>query len=346
MKLLLLPFRIISVLITALGKILVPIAELLRVVIGLFVFFIGLGLVIGVIMSTGILFGIFSGIGLPILWATDVSELSIPLHAFSNAFPTWTVVAAFFGAIIPSIFLLLLGISIIARRVVFNATVGWSMFVVFFLSVAALSVGIPRIVYNFKEHGEHKVEKAFQITGKTAVLRINETGLDDYEGVDLYLRANDDPGFLLVQTFEAQGPTRLKAAENAQMVDYNVTLQDSVFYFDSNLRFKDDAIFRGQQLRMTLYIPYNTPFVIGDGMYRLINQYIGDWSVREGNTWMMTQQGLKCLTCPVEEMDTDQSTYYDRSDSTQDQYGLSGFDELNVSGFVDLRVYQGDEYSV
>jgi len=42
------------------------------------------------------------------------------------------------------------------------------------------------------------------------------------------------------------------------MVTYQVDLQDSILTFDSNISFKPDAIFRGQELEMTLFIPYHT----------------------------------------------------------------------------------------
>lgn len=345
-KILLFPFRLIAFLINALAKIVGPLMEVLRVAIGLFVFFLGMGFILSVIVCTGIIFGLFSGAGFPMFWGVEFNELSLPLDAFRNSFPTWTTIAAFFGAIIPCIFLMLLGISIIAKRIVFSAAIGWSMFVIFFLSVAVLSVGIPRIVYSFKEEGEYKVEHTYQLNGKTAVLKLRETGLDDYEGASLVIRGYHGADFKLEQTFEAQGGTRLKATEYAQMVDYHVDFQDSIFTFDSNISFKEDAIFRAQRLEMLLYVPYNQPFLIGDGMYRLISQYLGDWSLREGNTWIVTEDGLKCTTCPPEPEEENEEEEESSSLGVHDQYGLSGFEEVNVSGFIDLKIYRGDEFSV
>jgi hypothetical protein len=130
------------------------------------------------------------------------------------------------------------------------------------------------------------------------------------------------------------------------MIEYNVDFQDSVFTFDSNISFKEDAIFRAQRLDMILYVPYNQPFLVGDGMYRLISQYLGDWSVREGNTWIVTENGLKCISCPPEPEEEDDDNDNDSTLGVHDQYGLSDFDEVNVSGFIDLKIYRGDEFSI
>ena len=60
------------------------------------------------------------------------------------------------------------------------------MFVLFFVSVAILSVSIPKIVYSFKEEGEYKVETTYNLNGKTAVFHINEVGMDDYDAFHLH----------------------------------------------------------------------------------------------------------------------------------------------------------------
>ena len=112
----------------------------------------------------------------------------MPLEVFANSFSGWLIFAAFIAAIIPAIFIMILGVSVIARKYVFGPTVGWTMFVLFFVSVAMLSVSIPKIVYSFKEEGEYKVENSYNLNGKTAVFKINEVGMDDYDAASLTLK--------------------------------------------------------------------------------------------------------------------------------------------------------------
>lgn len=331
-KILLFPFRVIGIVLQALAKIIGPLVEALRVVIGIMIMIMGISLLLSVLVSGGIAFGIISGAG-NIPWATDYNQFSIPVDAFMRAFPGWVITAAFISAIIPPLFIILLGISTIARRIVFSATVGWSLFVLFILCSAMLAVGIPKIVMAFKEEGEHRIETNYTPTGKTTVLRIRETGLDDYHGSALTLKGHTGSEFKLQQNFRAQGSTRLHAIENAKMVDYNVTLQDSVFTFDSNITFRPDAVFRGQELDMILYIPYNKPFIIENGMVHLLDQYI-EYDARDGQTWEMTDKGLRCITCPQP------------TEEEVNQADLHDFDELDMRGIFDVKIYRGNEYAV
>ena len=334
-KILLFPFRLIGLLLNVLGKILVPLLEIFRVGVGIVVILLGVSLMFTTVITGGVLVGLFSAASLPGP-AFHFDEISMPLEVFANSFSGWMVFAAFIAAIIPSVFITLLGASIIAKKYVFGSTVAWSMFVLFFVSVAMLSVAIPRIVYSFKEEGEFREETTYNLPGKKAVFHINEVGMDDYNAVSLTLKGHEGKDFRLVQIFKAQGATKQKAIENAQMIDYTVDLKDSVLTFDSNIQFKPDAIFRAQRLDMTLYIPYNYPFVMDESTSRFISQYV-DYEDMDGYTWEMNEKGLKCLSCPITE---------EEKNNVADDFGLTDFDELEIRGVFNVNIDRGDEYAV
>jgi Putative auto-transporter adhesin, head GIN domain len=295
----------------------------------------GASLIFGAVIVGGVLIGLFSASAFtwPILSNNDIS---MPLEVFTNSFSGWMVVAAFFAALIPAILILLLGASIIVKKYVFSPSVGWGMFVLFFVSVAILSVSIPRIVYSFKEKGEYKMEQTLKLTGKTAVFHVNEVGMDDYPGVTLTLRGYEGTDFKLAQTFKAQGATRQKAIENARMVEYAIATQDSTITFDSNIQFKNDAIFRVQRLDMVLHIPFGHPFIMDEATSRFISQYIEHENL-DGYSWEMTEKGLKCITCPRSAED---------EEKIADQFGLSNFDELDIRGMFDIHIERSDEFAV
>ncbi|MDZ7646137.1 MAG: hypothetical protein U5K54_02555 [Cytophagales bacterium] len=73
-----------------------------------------------------------------------ITEFGLPLEAFRNSFPSWTAFFVFTLLLVPALFINLIGNSIIAKRIVFNAMVGWSLFVLFFVSVAAVGISIPQ----------------------------------------------------------------------------------------------------------------------------------------------------------------------------------------------------------
>jgi hypothetical protein len=189
---------------------------------------------------------------------------------------------------------------------------------------------VPRIVYAFHEEGEYEVETMYKISGKTAVLKVNENG-SDYDGTRLTLRGYQGTDFKLVQSFKSQGSSRRQAIENAKMVSYNVSFIDSILVFDEDLTFNEDAVFRGQHLNMILYIPYDFPFTMDEGMSRFISQYV-DSEYLNGYTWKMTRKGLECIDCHA------------AGDETLSE--LRDFDEVEVSGKFDLRILQGNTYAV
>lgn len=329
-RILLLPFRLIGILLTALGKLIGPLAEVLRVIIGLVIIFTGIALVFSIVVTASVLFGLFTAGFVSTPWLAEFNEMNLPLEVFTRAFPGWVAGAALVATLVPGIFLILLGSSVIARKMVFHGTAGWALLALFFASVIMLAVGVPRIIYAFHEEGSYEIETLYDIKGDTAVLKLNES-THDYHGTRLTLRGYDGTAFKLVQTFEAQGSSRHQAEENARMVDYQVTFADSVFTFDEDLRFKEDAVFRGQHLNMVLYIPYDFPFILEEEMGRFISQYV-DSDYLDGYTWKMTPNGLECINC------------HDGSAETLSD--LQDFDEVEISGNFDLRITQAEHFSV
>jgi phage shock protein PspC (stress-responsive transcriptional regulator) len=331
-KILLFPFRLIGMIITTLGKILVPLIEVLRVAIGIFVTFLGLVLSFAVIVAFGVIFGIFTRNSLGM--GGEMADFGFPVNVFSNTFPSLTVLAAFILVIIPTIFIILLGISTIAKRIIFGNAIGWTLFVFFFASAVVLAITVPRIVYAFKEEAEYKVETTYEPTGKRLLLKMNESGLDHYNATRLTLKGYEGKNVKLVQSFEAHGSTRINAIENAKMITYHADFKDSVLTFDSNMQFKEDAKFRAQQLNLTLYIPYDMPYTMDKDLNRFVTNYFSNDDLEEDNTWKMTEKGHVCLTCP------------EKKESDGDSSDLTDFNAIDVSGAADIEITQGDHYSV
>lgn len=345
-KIVLFPFRALAAVIKFLGEILGPVLrggiEAFRVIIGVLILLTGIGMVFSVLLGFGLLLGVISASSLPDSWnVAHFDGGNFPVEAVKASFPMWTVVAAFFVAFIPSLFIQMLGSSIIAKRVVFRGMFGWSMFVVFFISVIIVSFTLPRIILSFKEEGDYRVEKSFKLNGKTAVFKINETGLDDYHVTNILIKGYDGKEIKLNEKFIAQGRTRKRAIENAQMVTYNVQQADSVLTFDSNITFNKDATFHAQRLEMELLVPYDQKFVIDGDLWRIIDN-AGRWSYSETNksqTWSITKKGLECTTCP-------ELPKSEQGLGEHDQFGLKDFDELDITGVFNLDIRQGDAYSI
>lgn len=335
-KIILFPFRLIGMILTGIGKLIRPLLEVIRVAIGVLITFLGLSLVLSVIITTGILIGVISGTSVPIHLGVPFNEASLPIDAMSRAVPTLAIVAAFIASLIPGIFITLLGISAIAKRIVFSSVVGWSMFVLFLASLLVLSFTIPKIVYSFKQDGELKSESVYQLptANKRIVLKINETGLDDYIRPRVEIKGYSGNEVKMVQIIESQGMSRQVAIENAKMVDYRVTVQDSVYTFDSNLTFKKDGVFRGQRAIIELYVPFDYPFYIDDD-FRLSNIGWYNNSEFQNNTWVISKdtKDFKCVSCPVVEVSEEEA-------ETERINSLSDYNEVEISGFFDVTIIQ------
>jgi len=347
-KILLFPFRLIALIITGLGKALGPIllflVDFIRIAAGAFMVFAGVVMIFSIVVVLGALLGIISTAS----WNPTIltmGDIGFPLEVMADTFPVITVVAAFFGILIPCVVFILLGISLIAKRIIFNATVGWSLFAVFVLSVITLSANVPAIVYKFREDGEYRVTETYDLGNKMAFLTLHEVGLEDYNVTRLRLRGYEGPEYKLEKVFESQGSSRKNAIENAQMIDYNVTLEDSVFVFDSNIKFKDHAVFRAQRLELTLFIPYNKPFKMSEDLeyiiYNTIHRAGYDvWDMPD-NTWMFTEEGLKCITCD----ESDEKGTASIGDFDQD-YDFRNFQAIEISSAFIVDIEQGDQYKV
>lgn len=338
-RIILFPFRLLATILSGLGRIIGPIfnvaLEAARIFIGLVLVMLGLGLTLSVLFGFAIMLGFISASAFPSFWGLE-PYTSLPIESIREAFSGWLLLFGFLAAIIPTAFLLILGISVIGRKLIINSVVGWTMFVLFFVSVAVLSAMVPALILNYKEQGEVREEKTFAIAG-TPVLRLNEVGMNDYRVTDLDLRGYDGNDLKLVLRFEAQGNDIKKAQENAKLVDYTVQQQDSILVFDSNIHFRPDTRFSFQRLDIDLFVPYNRPFAIEPEVWRLIRNYYDVDDMTQ--TFIIDKNGgLQCISCP--------NTSPNRVNAPVDQFGLRDFNEIRATAYADLNLVQGDEFAI
>jgi len=343
-KILLFPFRLIATVISGLGKAFGPflmfLVEAIRVIVGIFMVMIAVSMLFALIVALGVLLGTVSG-------AEGYVLGNLPLHLIRDSIPVFSAITAFCSLFIPALALALLGVTIIAKRKIIPASVGWSMFAIWIISVLGLGLTLPRVVQEYKTEGTHRVVDNYDLQGKKAILQLNEVGMDDYQMTKLRLYGHDGDQFKLVSKFNSRGRTRQEAVKNAQMVNYQVELEDSILTFDSNITFKEDAHFRGQALSMELYIPYDQEFFMNEDLKYIIRNtiYRSGFSVSqmEGNTWVFTESGLRCLTC--EYQDEDEDDYYYGGDYYE-SFDVGPFTGLEVGDDFIVNIMQADSFSV
>lgn len=339
-KILLFPFRLIAMIIEAIGRLIGPFAKLLvdmiRIIIGVAFVFVGSISILSIIIAVGAIIGIFSS-DLVDTSFFDLGHLGIPFDTMTNGIPAWTIAAACAATIIPFFFLILLGSTIIARRMTFSSNTGWTLFGGFVISIIILAVNIPTIAINFSEEGEYRKIETYDIAKNIAVLKLNDNGYKEYDVVSLNIRGYSGSEYKLEHIFESQGSSRRDAEENARMVSHNVELRDSTLYFDSDLTFDRNAIFRAQRLDMILYVPYGAKFMVDDDMRELLrNSYRFRRYNMNDNIWSFTSDGLECLTC-----EKDFSYSYDDDNESialnddNDDWSEGDFDNKSTASLAD-----------
>lgn len=304
-QILLTPFRLIGQVIEGIGSALGPlgrfILSVIRVFIGLIVFFIGLGLTIAPIVALSVYFGVLTTEEYRVLMD------NFPIELFSNLVPIWLIIAASSLLIIPGLILILLGLSVIAAKNLVNGRVALVALGLWLLCVGISAFQIPRIVALFKSENWYKVETAVPVTSGTLILRLDPVGEETtFNEVNLKLEGTADTLVTLREEFFSRGKTKAEAMERAQKIGYNYSVGDSVITFDEGFDLSTIESFRDQKLNLILEIPYERPFIMERSLLEILRNTIyrsgyRNADVSENSVWTFNEAGLVCLTCPLED---------------------------------------------
>jgi phage shock protein PspC (stress-responsive transcriptional regulator) len=354
-KILLFPFRLIAIILTGLARALGPIAkfivEFIRIILGVALTIVGLAMLFSILVVGGVYLGLMAG--------SDVVHIgSFPIELIHNTITPLSFIAGIIVIGIPALAILFIGLSIASKTRIPNATVGWAMFALWLMGIIGLSFTLPSVIYDFRNEGEYSTTSYYQIDGKQLVLDVNEKGFEEYDGVRLKLRGYDGDRIKLVQDFSARGATKSEARDHARSIEYNVVQQDSVLIFDSNLNFKRQTRFRGQDLLMTMYIPYGQTFIMKNDFDHLIYYSFGYQGFSSsqiiGNTWMFNPTGLECLTCTNFSSSSERRReHYENLYEENLQPGNNDkifdnkdFNELKIIGPYKVNIVRGETYRV
>ncbi|MEB2777963.1 PspC domain-containing protein [Algoriphagus sp. D3-2-R+10] len=303
-QILLTPFRIIGQVIEAIGSALGPLGifflNVIRVIFGLFVFFLGLGLTIAPIFSLAVYMGIFTNDDYRVLMD------NFPVELFSNLVPLWLVIGASFLLIIPGIIIILLGLSVLMQKNLIGARFGFVALGLWLLCVGICAFQIPLIVAQFKEENWHKIENNVPVTEGIMILRLNPIGEEStFNIVNLKIEGTADSLVTLREDFFSRGKTKEEAMNNAKMIGYNYAVLDSIITFDEGYDISNLETFRDQKLNLILEIPYEKPFIMERSVLEILRNTIyrngfKSSDVSQNTIWTFNQQGLVCLTCKEE----------------------------------------------
>ncbi|NMM49368.1 PspC domain-containing protein [Marinigracilibium pacificum] len=356
-KILLFPFRLIAMFFQWLSRVLGPllkfIVEAIRVIIGVFITFVGLAVAVSTIIGLAAVLGITA--------APDNMVIDgVPISIFTEMVPTIGVLGAFLIVIIPAVMLAIAGISIISRRWVLNTGVGWSFLAAWFISIAVVAATIPKTINNWSDEGYVETEEIFNnVQGKQLVLRLSDIyeddnnlfsrDINDYNEIRLQLRGHDEDYVKVVKKISARGSSFENARNYAEKVSYDVVQDDSTIVFDREIKFDKEASWRAQEVTVTLYIPYQTPVHVESGFNSIISRTLSKYGFSRSdfsnNTWVFNPEGLQCMTCSSE-YDSKYSYEYDYNGRDGEIIEFDSISSLVIDEAFNVKINQGEKYSV
>ncbi|MEB2784960.1 PspC domain-containing protein [Algoriphagus persicinus] len=340
-QILLTPFRIIGQVIEAIGSALGPLGmfflNVIRVIFGLFVFFIGLGLTITPIFSLAVYMGIFTNDDYRVLMD------NFPVELFSNLVSIWLVIGASFLLIIPGIIIVLLGLSVLMQKNLIGARFGFVALGLWLLCVGISAFQIPLIIAQFKEENWHKIEQNVPVTEGIMILRLNPIGEEStFNNVNLKLEGTADSVVTLREDFFSRGKTKAEAMNNAKLIGYNYSVLDSIITFDEGYDISNLSTFRDQKLNLFLEIPYEKPFIMERSLLEILRNTIYRNGFRssdlsQNTIWTFNQQGLVCLTCKEEVVQVDEENSegvnFDVEEPDTGEYNREQLDSISRAKF-------------
>jgi len=301
-KLLLAPFRFLGSVINLLGKALGPfgafLLAIIRVIFGLIIFTVGMVLLIFPLA--------FLGLYTELLSNNDWSSMfeGFPINTIAELLPVWLAVALSVIVFIPSMVLVLLGISVLIKKNLIDGRFGLVIFGIWIMCILAGAFQAPKIIGQFKYEDSFTVDQTMDTPEGILVLTAERNGMEDGELglVKLQLKGHEKNEMMVSQKFISKGSNRKDAIENASQVSYELALTDSVLVFDKTLTFPDSAIYRMQHLDQILFIPQNKVFVIDRKLLSIIKYTFGQGGYKSRdlnsrNYWVFNENGLLCLNC-------------------------------------------------
>ena len=122
--------------------------------------------------------------------------------------------------------------------------------------------------------------------------------------VKIITSENDSVSVFIVKT--ASGKQKAEASLRAKNINYNAAQQDSVLLLNTNFSFAIKDKYRNQEVEVLIKLPKNKVIYLDNSLKRLLYDVENVNGIFDGEMvgkyWMMTANGLNCLSCTKEEL--------------------------------------------
>ena len=149
----------------------------------------------------------------------------------------------------------------------------------------------------------------------------------------------------LIAMKRARGQSGEYARLNAASILALSSVKDSIISLPFTFTLLNNQVYRKQELLYTLEIPLGVKFTLDQGIYSniKINSNNGDIYAHPGSTYSVTKNGIVCDDC---------AQSYGSGNIDLSMYPLNipvfghQYDKVDVSSSINLKVIQGNEYSI
>ena len=308
-----------------LGRFMAGTGKVIFKIIAIFIVIIGVLFLLALIIGTAA----FQG-----FWDASIYEF-FPFSIINEGNRGVILFSAFIVCFIPILALVLFSIRVAFSKQAINKTLSFALLIIWLAGAATVGYQAAKISSEFKQHAE-LTETTELKTLPTYIIDIdrskyfskedsvayhidgnqrNKIVIDDFEdgpfvspnNVRINIIKSETGVTRLVQKFESQGKTFQSALQNAQNISYTYTAKESSLIFNPRFQLRKGSIWRNQEVWINLEIPVGTKVIIKEDSYRYINNY-GTWDCADKendsndySTWVMTEDGLRCVAQLKEE---------------------------------------------
>lgn len=358
-KIVLFPFRLIGVFFSFLGKLVGPIATLLKIFAGVIIIILGISISFSAMVALGAFFGVMNANE----W---ISTGSGEFNQILREIPSYGAIFAFFTAFVPGLALIIAGIMLIAKKVIGNKNFWASLLLLWLVGIIGTTSIATQFSINFNKREVIETEHTYDIP-KEEVLVLDASKDDIYSisnrpGFDIS-STNLDKLYLNKQ-LKSNGPTEEKAKQFASNIQYNIVQTGATLVFDNTLRVKDGDPFRDQDVRLKIEIPVGKKFRFSKRFlesfgypYHSFDDINKDYSGE--NTFVFEDNGrVVCLDCPesdpyeVVDEDFDFDRFAGDFENVENRsYNkkitlISSFDEIKAAKNFKILYVKGDSLQV
>lgn len=376
-KLLLFPFRIVAMIFSGLAPLMKFLVVIARIFAGLIMIAIGASALLGLITA------LFAVLGLGTWDFGQIDNDLMPLNFFIGEVSSVAYLFLFFAIGVPFAIIAWLGVSLLTKENKFSPSVWQTMLGLFLAGLMGSIVFGIRYGSNFRREGTVEKVQTYKLPATPFLLDVKDQNDDNgYNNSHLDLEGYDAADAKLELRFRSQGRSRQDAEANASNMVYNVAQNDSALIFDEDFSLSGKTSrFRGQSLRMQLYLPYDKTFKMTRDFYdhfwgvrqQMQKEYdleINDEAFKNVRWAIKRDSGLVCLDRPVVENrnsdnnDDDANDMDEISDGIESglneafdesfdakgemvkQYDITNFEKIRVGGAFVVRIEKGDVFKV